>query len=101
VRSPLEWGTEPRLAELFEAGTARVDTQRRDFVFRYRSPEHWLDTFRTYYGPTLEAFASLDDADSRALEHELLALAREHDTGGGGALRVPSAYLQVTATVRS
>jgi ubiquinone/menaquinone biosynthesis C-methylase UbiE len=99
VRSPLEWGTETRVAELLGDGAPTIDAVRREFVFRYRSPEHWLDTFRTYYGPTLKAFASLEPADARALEHELLALAREHNTSAVGSMRVPSAYLQVVATV--
>jgi SAM-dependent methyltransferase len=101
VRSPLDWGTEARLAELFGDDVQTLDARRREFVFRYRSPEHWLETFRTYYGPTLKAFAALDAADRLALEHELLALAREHDTAGTGALRIPSAYLQMVATVQS
>ena len=101
VRSPLEWGTESRLAELFRSGVQTLDVQRREFVFRYRSAEHWLETFRTFYGPTLQTFAALGPADQSALEHELLALARENDTGASGALRVPSTYLQVVATVQS
>jgi SAM-dependent methyltransferase len=101
LRSPLEWGTEARLAELFGGGAQTLDARRREFLFRYRSPEHWLDTFRSSYGPIHQAFAALDSADRLALEHELLALARENDTAGAGALRIPSAYLQVVATVQS
>jgi hypothetical protein len=60
VQSPLAWGTEARLAELF-AGHA-VSARTRQFVFRYRSAEHWLDTFRRYYGPMLTAFSAVDEA---------------------------------------
>lgn len=97
VRSPLEWGVPSRLTELFGTTVRALDAQRREFVFRYRSAEDWLDTFRDYYGPTHKAFAALDDADSRALELDLLALAREHDTSGGRGLRIPSTYLEVVA----
>ena len=60
IRSPLEWGTESRLNELFDSDVRRLSVHRRLFVFRYRSPEHWVETFRTYYGPTHKAFGALD-----------------------------------------
>jgi SAM-dependent methyltransferase len=97
VRSPLEWGTEARLAELFGTNTRTIDVQRRDFVFRYRSADDWLDAFRNYYGPTHKAFAALDGEGQLAFEHDLLALAHEHNTSPNGALRVPSEYLEVVA----
>lgn len=99
VASPLAWGTEPRLAELFGGATTAVDAEPRHFVFRYRSAQHWLDTFRTYYGPMLRAFAAVEDDDARAaLEHDLLDLADRCDTSATTALRLPSEYLEVVAT---
>jgi SAM-dependent methyltransferase len=96
VRPPLQWGTEDRLAELF-AGH-EVDARARQFVFRYRSAQHWLDTFRDYYGPTLKAFGALDDEGRASLERELVALAERHDTAVDGTLRVPSDYLEIVVT---
>jgi 2-polyprenyl-3-methyl-5-hydroxy-6-metoxy-1,4-benzoquinol methylase len=96
VASPLAWGTEARLAELFGDEVETLDAQPRHFVFRYRSAEHWLDTFRTYYGPTLKAFASLDDEAGKAFELELLGLAEAANTSTD-ALRIPSEYLEVVA----
>ncbi|HJZ46220.1 MAG TPA: class I SAM-dependent methyltransferase, partial [Roseiflexaceae bacterium] len=49
VKSPALWGTEARLRELFGAGITALMIQQRFFVFRYRSAQHWLDVFRTYY----------------------------------------------------
>jgi SAM-dependent methyltransferase len=95
VASPLLWGTEERLDALLGA-ESKVDARRREFVFRYRSAQHWVDTFRTYYGPTLEAFAAVDDP--AALERDLLALADSCNTSTGGTLRIPSEYLEVVAT---
>jgi SAM-dependent methyltransferase len=100
IRSPLEWGTEARLGELF-AGAARVDVQTRHFVFRYRSAQHWLDTFRSYYGPTHKAFGSLDEAAAATFAQELLDLARVHNTSTDGALRIPSEYVEVVVTKAS
>jgi SAM-dependent methyltransferase len=98
ISSPLAWGTEPRLTELLGPGTSTIELQPRHFVFRYRSAEHWLDTFRTYYGPTLKAFAAIDDSARAGLEHELVGLAAASNTATAGALRVPSEYLEVVAT---
>lgn len=98
VRSPLEWGTEARLAELLGSDARSLDVQRRHFVFRYRSAEHWLDTFRDYYGPTHKAFAALDSADQAAFARDLLALASEHNASATGGLRIPSEYLEVVVT---
>jgi ubiquinone/menaquinone biosynthesis C-methylase UbiE len=97
VSSPLAWGTHERLAELFGDHTQQLEAPSRQFVFRYRSAQHWLDTFRTYYGPTLKAFAALDDEAGAALERELLALAEQANTSTT-ALRIPSEYLEVVAT---
>jgi ubiquinone/menaquinone biosynthesis C-methylase UbiE len=95
ISSPLLWGTEARLGDLFEG--CNVEAATRQFVFRYRSAQHWVDTFRTYYGPTLKAFAALGDA-GRAMEDELLALATAANTSTNGTLRIPSDYLEVVIT---
>jgi SAM-dependent methyltransferase len=97
VRSPLEWGTEDRLAELFGEEVASIETRRRPFHFRYRSPEDWLTTFRTYYGPLVRAFAALDEAAQRSFERDLLELAASFNTSSSTALRIPSEYLEAVA----
>src|SRR6267378_8315734 len=61
AKSPALWGTQSRIAEMFGASAASIKTEKRNFSFRYRSPAHFLDTFRNYYGPMLKAFAGLDD----------------------------------------
>lgn len=66
VQSPLLWGTDAHIQELFP-GTAIAHTVRH-FAFRYRSPEHFVDVFRSYYGPTHKAFAALDADGQAALE---------------------------------
>jgi SAM-dependent methyltransferase len=98
VRPPLEWGTEARLQELFGGEVRKLDVQAKHFVFRYRSARHWLDAFRTYYGPTFKAFGTLDDAEATAFEEELLALADASNTSTTDTLRVPSEYLEIVAT---
>jgi len=92
---PAAWGTETRLVEMFGPHASDIRTERKHYVFRYRSAEHWVDVFRTYYGPVLKAFAALDDAGQRALHAALLDLLERFDRGGRDALAVPGEYLEV------
>jgi SAM-dependent methyltransferase len=94
VPSPLLWGSEAHLGGLF-AGVSRAEHRIRHFAFRYRSAEHFVEVFRTYYGPTHKAFAALDAAGQAALEADLLALLRRSDRGGAG-LVVAGEYLETT-----
>ena len=100
VKPPPTWGTEQRLRELFGAGISELAITRRFYVFRYRSAEHWVDVFRTYYGPTLKAFAALDAAGQAGLDSDLTELLERYNQGGTATLAVPSEYLEVVATRR-
>lgn len=95
VKSPAMWGTRERLAELFGNAAVSIQAQPRHFAFRYRSPEHFLDVFKTYYGPTLKAFAALDESKQRGLHDDLIALIGRLNTADDGTIVVPSEYLQV------
>ena len=50
VRSPLLWGTDAHIQDLF-TGATTIAHPVRHFTFRYQSPAHWVDVFRAYYGP--------------------------------------------------
>lgn len=95
MKSPALWGTPARIDELFEANATTIATTPRNFVFRYRSPEHWLVVFRTWYGPVLKAFAAIDAQAQQALESDLLALIERFNRAGDGSMVVPSEYLEV------
>jgi len=97
AKSPALWGTHAHLAELFPP-THTVEATPRHFVFRYRSPQHWLEVFRTYYGPVVKAFAALDANGQAAFANDLLALIARFDRGREGAMIVPSEYLEVVVT---
>jgi ubiquinone/menaquinone biosynthesis C-methylase UbiE len=96
VPSPMQWGTEERLRELF-AGEAKVEVTRRAFTFRYRSAQHFFDDFITYYGPTVRAWAALDDAGKASLQSQLVQLAADANRSST-ALAVPSDYVEVVVT---
>lgn len=100
VKPPARWGTEQGLRELFGDGIAELKTTRRFYVFRYRSAQHWVEVFRTYYGPVLKAFAALDAAGQAGLEADILALLERYNEGGAETLVVPGEYLEVVATRR-
>jgi ubiquinone/menaquinone biosynthesis C-methylase UbiE len=89
------WGTEPRLVALFGPHARAIRTQRRHYMFRFQSAEHWIEIFRTYYGPVLKAFAALDEAGQRALHGALLELLAKHNRAGEASLVVPGEYLEV------
>jgi ubiquinone/menaquinone biosynthesis C-methylase UbiE len=92
------WGTEARLKELF--GPHDVSVTRQTFQFRYRSTGHWLEVFKTFYGPTNRAFAALDEPGQAALQADLAELAARMNRGGPETLIVPSEYLEVVVRVR-
>ena len=100
VKSPSLWGTEERLRELFDARIATLKTERKNFVFRYRAPQHWLDTFRTYYGPVQKAFLAVGAAREEALAADLIRLVQQFNHATDGAMVVPSEYLEVVIRKR-
>lgn len=75
-------------------------TAQRNFVFRYRSSDHWLDVFKTYYGPVLKAFAALDATARTALEREIRALITQFNRSGDRTIVVPSEYLEIVINKR-
>lgn len=98
VRSPALWGTEARIAEMFGEKSQAIAIERRSFVFRYRSREHWLEVFRTYYGPVLKAFGALEAPAQAALAADLLALVARFNRATDGTMVVPSDYLEIVVT---
>jgi ubiquinone/menaquinone biosynthesis C-methylase UbiE len=95
VKSPALWGTRTRVAELFESHASSIKSAQRHFVFRYRSPEHLLEIFKTYYGPVLKTFAALAPPAQSALERNLLALVSQFNRSGDRSIVVPSEYLEI------
>jgi hypothetical protein len=98
AKSPARWGTRAGILELFGYYAETVETAHRHFVFRYRSPEHFLDVFKTYYGPVLKAFAALRPDVQAALEENILALISKFNSSGNGSAVIPSEYLEAVIT---
>ncbi|MDE2376230.1 class I SAM-dependent methyltransferase [Bradyrhizobium sp.] len=100
VRSPALWGTKARLEEMFGRTASEIVAEPRMFVFRYRSPEHWLEIFKSYYGPTLKAFAALDAGGQVALRRDVLALLGEFNRAADGTVAVHAEYLEAVIVRR-
>jgi SAM-dependent methyltransferase len=98
VASPALWGDEAHVRQLFGDRASALVAVRRSFNFRYRSAAHFVEVFRTWYGPVHKAFATLPPDGAAALERDLLQLLDEMNEGGASTLTVPSAYLEVVAT---
>lgn len=96
IKSPALWGTEPRLAELFPG--QKLQTSKQMFNFRYKSISHWLDIFKSYYGPTNRAFAALDASKGAALEADIKDLLTQMNRDPKGSLVIPSEYLEIVVT---
>src|SRR5215470_1402722 len=100
VKSPALWGSKPHLDGLF-GSTASVSAQSKQFVFRYRSAQHWIDVFRTYYGPVHKTFAAIGPQASEALTADLQDLLGKFNIANDGTLVVPSEYLEVVITKKA
>lgn len=96
LKPPSLWGTEERLKELFPRHAVKASKQF--FNFRYKSAAHWVEFFKTYYGPTNKAFLALDAAGQTSLEADILALLGQLNRGGARGLVVPSEYLEIVIT---
>ena len=100
VRSPIQWGTEDRLRELFEDALGGLRTSKREYVFRYRSPAVYLDYWRRFYGPTLKAFEAVGEDGREALEQDLLQLIASFNRADDGTMVVPTEYLEAVIVKR-
>jgi ubiquinone/menaquinone biosynthesis C-methylase UbiE len=97
---PSRWGLEEYLDQLFRHGASAIHTTHRDFIFRYKSPEHWIDVFRTWYGPVHKAFAGLPADVQRLLEQDLKNLIHDFNTSGDATVVIPSEYVEVVIVKR-
>ena len=95
VMSPALWGTQARLDALFDGHARKIVAMERQFTFRYRSPAHFIDVFRTYYGPMNKAFAALEGVQQAAFLADLMQLIDSRNRSGDGTLVLPSEYLEV------
>jgi ubiquinone/menaquinone biosynthesis C-methylase UbiE len=100
LQSPMLWSTEPHLREIFGDGISSLEVRERTYTFRFRSAEEFVAFFRTWYGPTLKAFAALEGSAREALESDLVALARSRGRVGSDSIAIPATYTEAVAIAR-
>jgi SAM-dependent methyltransferase len=98
ITPPSLWGTEDHLRELFGDGITDLQLERRTSVQRFASADHWLEVFKTYFGPTMLAFERVGTDGEAALEEDLRALLQRYNRAGDRALVLEADYLQMVAT---
>jgi len=94
------WGTEAHCRALFGEAITALEVTARAVVWRYRSPQEWLDVWRAALGNLQQAFAQLDASGQEQLANNLVALVQRFNRSGDTTVLVPSAYLEVVATKR-
>lgn len=100
AQSPMLWGDEAHLGDLFRGKAADIAIEPRTFNFRYRSASHFVTVFRTWYGPIHKAFLALPADQGAALEADLIDLLQRMNRNARGTLVVPSEYLDVVVTLK-
>ena len=100
LRPPPEWGTEARLRELFGDAVGSMEITRRSALFRYRNNQHWIDVFRTYFGPIIATLAALDDERRQRYLADLDGILTRFNRSEDGTLVVSADYLEVVMVKR-
>jgi SAM-dependent methyltransferase len=99
VQPPGRWGDEAYLAELW-GDSVSIVAPRKSFLFRFPSPEHHIDFFAAFYGPTVKAFEAVGEAGRPALHADILEAVRRFNRADDGTLVLQMDYLEVVATKR-
>ncbi|MGB7219169.1 MAG: hypothetical protein WBD07_10220, partial [Vicinamibacterales bacterium] len=97
LKPALRWGTEEGLKDLLGAGTKSIRTERKIVTMYYRSIDHAIEIFRTYFGPMARAFEAIDADGRDALRSDVAALFDRYNRATDGTLAMEAAYLQVVA----
>ena len=98
IPSPLAWGTAERLRELFGDGVADLRVERRLSRQPFRSADHYIEFFRTYFGPTQMAYERVGPEGEQALTDDLKEFLESANTAGDRAMVLEAEYLEVLAT---
>ena len=102
--SPMTWGVEEHVIERFAgAGVSeqQVSFERDTYTFDFDgTPSDLLAEFKTYYGPTMNAYDAATTSGREAeLHEELDALFNEQNTSDNGGTSIPATFLRVTVAV--
>lgn len=103
--SPMTWGVDTHVVERFmQAGVSREKISMAKDTFRFlspdQSPQQFIDLFRRFYGPTMNAFdAAEKNGKADELYRQLVEVANAHDESKNGGTNIPATFLRVTVSV--
>jgi SAM-dependent methyltransferase len=101
VKPPVLWGTDERLRDLFGDSLADLRFRRREMILRYRTLDHWLEFFTTYFGPIHEIADSLDEPRRRQFGEDLKQLVARANRATDGSVASPVEYAEVVVTLKN
>src|SRR5258706_1888965 len=94
------WGTEEHLRILFGERVEWIGLTKREYLFRYHSPSHFSQWFRSYYGPITRLSGTLPDEDLDRFADDLADVARQFNRASDGTVVAPSEYLEAVGVRR-
>jgi len=97
LRSPMLWGSEGHLRDLFGSGVSDIRIEKRSVEFRYLSIDHFVGFMRSYFGPFKSVFDALDETGQVQLTTDLTEMAARYNRSGNDTFLGPGDYLEVVA----
>lgn len=103
--SPVTWGVDTHVLERFgKAGVPEQNIAMKKETFRFisdsRTPEDFIEAFRMYYGPTMNAYAAAEqNGKADELHAQLVELANAQNEDANGGTSIPATFLRVTVSV--
>jgi ubiquinone/menaquinone biosynthesis C-methylase UbiE len=100
--SPMTWGVDTHIIERFgQAGVPKekISMVKDTYTFTSpdKSPAHFIELFRRYYGPTMNAYdAAQKNGKAEELHSQLLGLAKAHNKSANGGTSIPATFLRAT-----
>ncbi len=98
VGSPLRWGTDDGLEELLGPGVRLIENEERTALQYYRSVDHAVDVFTTFFGPTMRAAERLDEDAKARLREDVGSVFRRYNRAADGTAVIENRYLLTVAT---
>jgi ubiquinone/menaquinone biosynthesis C-methylase UbiE len=103
--SPMTWGVDSHIVERF--GRAGVPKEKISMVkdtFHFTSPDkspaHFIDLFRQYYGPTMNAYEAAEKTGkTEELHNQLLELAKSQNKSANGGTSIPATFMRVSVSL--
>lgn len=94
----LRWGTDAGIEQLLGSGTRSIENEQRTALQYYRSVDHAVEVFHTYFGPAVRASSGSREQDREKLGKDLHAVFTRHNRATDGTAVIENRYLLTVAT---